>query len=707
MPKVLLVEDNEVNRDILSRRLQRRGYQVISALHGIEGVSKTLSEKPDLVLMNMNLPIMDGWKATRQLKANPQTQDIPVIALLAMARDREKALSAGCDEYETHPIDLPRLLGKMEKLLEKSVFSLAEFPTLPQDIGIQRTLLSHLRHELCTPINAIIGYSEMLLDELKSQPNCEQCHDLHKIHSCGNQLLTLVTTILNPAQLEDSQLEKNLDSFISSLRLELITPLSTVIGYCEILLEEATDAQISDLERIHTAAHRLLSMVNNIINLVSQQLQAIEANVDTPELMSSPTTRLIESAATTIHSLSETTVLEHQPQGETILVVDDVERLTTAAAEVEAKTFNPDTLADLAQRTDKLGQLARVFQRMAFEVNSREERLQQQVQMLQIAIDEVQKKRTVAQIVETDHFQQLQKRAEGAEGQGETSNRFSPVLPYSRVPKELPICSQRELSEPKIISVHSYRGGTGKSNLTSNLAISIASQGKRVGIVDTDIQSPGIHMLFGLDEESIDRTLNDYLWERCAIWEAAYDVSHVLHKQPHGSASDGNIYLVPASIKVNNITRMLREGYEEEKLIDGFRELIRELQLDYLFIDTHPGVNEETLRAITVSSLLVMILRPDYQDYQGTAITVELARILAVSQMLLVVNKALPTFDPEAFQHQLEAAYNVSVAGILPLCEEMVHLASSDIFCLRYPNHPWSEVLHAIAKQITSAVWRK
>jgi len=122
MAKILLVEDNEMNRDMLSRRLQRKGYEVVIAVDGAEGVSLTSSENPDLVLMDMSLPVMDGWEATRQLKANPQTQAIPVIALTAhaMSGDREKALNAGCDDYDTKPIELPRLLSKIETFLGRS-----------------------------------------------------------------------------------------------------------------------------------------------------------------------------------------------------------------------------------------------------------------------------------------------------------------------------------------------------------------------------------------------------------------------------------------------------------------------------------------------------------------------------------------------------------------------------------------------------------
>ena len=119
MPKILLVEDNEMNRDMLSRRLERNGYQVLVAVDGQSGVEMAVAEAPDLVLMDMSLPILDGWEATRRLKASPATRLIPVIALTAhaMSSDRDKALEAGCDDYDTKPIELPRLLGKIEALL--------------------------------------------------------------------------------------------------------------------------------------------------------------------------------------------------------------------------------------------------------------------------------------------------------------------------------------------------------------------------------------------------------------------------------------------------------------------------------------------------------------------------------------------------------------------------------------------------------------
>ena len=121
MTKLLLVEDNEYNRDMLSRRLNKKGFDVVVAVDGGEGVAKAHSEKPDLILMDMHLPVLDGWEATQQLKQADDTRAIPIIALTAdaMAGDREKAMEAGCDDYDTKPIELPRLLEKIQGLLAK------------------------------------------------------------------------------------------------------------------------------------------------------------------------------------------------------------------------------------------------------------------------------------------------------------------------------------------------------------------------------------------------------------------------------------------------------------------------------------------------------------------------------------------------------------------------------------------------------------
>lgn len=247
----------------------------------------------------------------------------------------------------------------------------------------------------------------------------------------------------------------------------------------------------------------------------------------------------------------------------------------------------------------------------------------------------------------------------------------------------------------RIISVHSFRGGTGKSNTTANLAALLAADGRRVGVVDTDIQSPGLHVLFGLKGDEIEHALNDYLWGRVTIGETARPVLV--------GRVRGEVYLIPSSIKANEIVQVLRQGYDMRLLTTALRDLGDALNLDALLIDTHPGLSEETLFSLAISSALAIILRPDQQDYEGTGVTVEIARSLEVPKMTLVVNKAPADIDPDVIRARVEETFACPVAAVLPHSDEMMKLASSDIFALAYPEHPLTASFRRIAEQLFDA----
>lgn len=289
MHKILLVEDNEINRDMLSRRLARKGYEVAIATDGAEAVAKAQSERPDLVLMDLHLPILDGWQATQQIKANPQTQTIPVIALTAdvMTGEREKAIAAGCDDYDTKPVDLPQLVAKITRLLTLTAPMSAitgqsgSAQQTPFQLHLQRLLRTRLRHQdFDPPLYSLIGYSDLLLDAL-DQPEYIDLpetlrNDIQKIRSSSEQLQRLIHAVLNPALVEVQQQEANL--FAPILRREMLTPMSTIVGYCEILLEESPANFKPDLDRIYMSAQNLLSKVNGLDSLVEQHIEFIQAS---------------------------------------------------------------------------------------------------------------------------------------------------------------------------------------------------------------------------------------------------------------------------------------------------------------------------------------------------------------------------------------------------------------------------------------------
>jgi MinD-like ATPase involved in chromosome partitioning or flagellar assembly len=223
-----------------------------------------------------------------------------------------------------------------------------------------------------------------------------------------------------------------------------------------------------------------------------------------------------------------------------------------------------------------------------------------------------------------------------------------------------------------------------------------------VAVVDTDVQSPGIHVLFGFDEHIPGPTLNDYLYGTSTIIDTAHDVTDRISLSGANVAPGGALYLVPSSMKAGDIARVLRQGYDVEILNDGFRELVKGLQLDHLIIDTHPGLNEETLLSITISDALLLIMRPDKQDYQGTAVTVDIARRLEVPELLLMVNKVPSHADRVAMATDVAEIYGVEVAGVLPLSEDIVSNASGGLFSLTDPDHEWSIAIAAVADRLAA-----
>jgi MinD-like ATPase involved in chromosome partitioning or flagellar assembly len=249
----------------------------------------------------------------------------------------------------------------------------------------------------------------------------------------------------------------------------------------------------------------------------------------------------------------------------------------------------------------------------------------------------------------------------------------------------------------KIISIHSFRRGTGKSNMTANFTALLAAEGRRVGVIDTDIQSPSLHILFGLEEREMEHSLNDYLWGKCDIEQTVHDVTPRLDAD-----IKGQVFLIPSSTQVSQITRVLREGYDVNLLNEGFHELVKKLELDMLMVDTHAGLNEETLLSIAISDALGIILRPDQQDYQGTGVMVEVARKLDVPRMVLIVNEVPSVFDLAEVRSRVEQIYGCEVAAVLPYSDDMMALASAGIFALRYPDHPMTATLKQVAAKLVA-----
>jgi MinD-like ATPase involved in chromosome partitioning or flagellar assembly len=246
-----------------------------------------------------------------------------------------------------------------------------------------------------------------------------------------------------------------------------------------------------------------------------------------------------------------------------------------------------------------------------------------------------------------------------------------------------------------VISVHSFRGGTGKSNTTANLAAVYALEGRQVAVIDTDIQSPGIHALFGLRGDEVEASLNDFLWHDRPLEQVAQDVTRAA-----GTGVTGRIHLIPSSMKPGEIARVLREGYDAQRLTEGFRRLVDQLSLDVLLIDTHPGLNEETLLSLVLSDSLLIVMRPDRQDYEGTGITARVAQELQVPRILILVNKLPESFDAVSVTARVEEAYGCPVAAVIPHSDELMRLASEGIFVTQFPDDPVAAMYRRVASAL-------
>ncbi len=248
----------------------------------------------------------------------------------------------------------------------------------------------------------------------------------------------------------------------------------------------------------------------------------------------------------------------------------------------------------------------------------------------------------------------------------------------------------------KIVTTHSFRQSVGKSTLVSNLAASLALQGLRVGLVDTDFQGASAHLFYGLKDNQTQATFNDYILEKCDILKAVHDVSDRLGEP----AASGKLFLVPASTQISDIMQMLRTRLNIERYTEGLSRFEKEIGLDILLVDTRAGLNENTMTAIAVSNTLVLVLHPDQQDFQGTAVTVDIAHKLLVPTIKLVLNDSSETLDAEEVSRQLEQTYNCGSGFILSHSEELLALASSRPFVLAYPDHPLTKRIQTLASSL-------
>jgi MinD-like ATPase involved in chromosome partitioning or flagellar assembly len=247
----------------------------------------------------------------------------------------------------------------------------------------------------------------------------------------------------------------------------------------------------------------------------------------------------------------------------------------------------------------------------------------------------------------------------------------------------------------KIVTIHSFRRGVGKSSLVANLAVLVANQGRRVALVDTDFKAPSIHLFFGLPNEESTLTLNDYLWGKCDILSTVQDVNPGIAPN-----TEGKLVIIPASDKIVDIMQMIHTTPDIDRYADGLEKLEKELELDILLVDTPAGLNEDTLQAIAVSNAVVLVLHPEKYDFQGTAVTVDMIRRLQIPAIHLVLNDVQDSLNVEDVRLQLEQTYHCASSIVINHTVDLMTLPGGQLFVMRYPKHPLTIQINELASQI-------
>ena len=249
----------------------------------------------------------------------------------------------------------------------------------------------------------------------------------------------------------------------------------------------------------------------------------------------------------------------------------------------------------------------------------------------------------------------------------------------------------------KSIAVHSFKGGTGKTTITANLAVALVSRGKSVGVMDMDLEGPGLHVLFNVNPDQIMHTLNDVLVDKATAEEAALPMNDRL-----GLKGGGMLYFSPASTKIDEMLRTLRTGFEVESFSKALLKLENIFNLDYLLIDTHPGLDNDTLLAMGVCNHLLIVSRLDQQDIFGTGIMVKVASTLGKSNHLIVnmIPAGLKNSQASKLANGIGDQFNVDVVGWFPFSEEVQRSLSRSVFILTERRHSMTAKFQELARQV-------
>jgi len=246
----------------------------------------------------------------------------------------------------------------------------------------------------------------------------------------------------------------------------------------------------------------------------------------------------------------------------------------------------------------------------------------------------------------------------------------------------------------KVIAVHSFRGGTGKSNFTANFAVTLANKGKRVATVDLDLKAPGLHVIYDLQSHASKWKLNDFFWGKCSAADTVTDLTQ------HLGLSKGALYFIPASFDIEDVIKIVEHGYEVTRFNTALNAVSKEFNLDFLILDTHPGIDEEIVLSMATADIVIEVMRIDQQDLTGAYISLAVASKLGKKPYILV--NMVPKSVSQLGMELVQKSFDYPVLAELPFYEDVMLSRSKGVFVLKHPNHPLAQQISKIADHIVA-----
>ena len=420
MARVLLVEDNEANRAMLARRLKAAGFEVVPAGDGREAVAAALDQRPDIILMDLALPGIDGWEATRQIKERPETRDIPVIAVTAhaMPGDRDRAFQSGCDDYETKPVEMSRLLGKIEALLAKRGVPMPAKPARGAERGTRSPERGAQEESGAKDLPARSASDGGSLDpslalRAGNESSCAPPAPRPALPD-GSSCPVVSKRIL---VVEDNDANRQLlarrlsrqgfqvgEAADGKQGLEMLRSRGFDLMLLDIMMPEMDGYQVLEIVKSDPVMREIPVIMISALDAMDSVVRCIEMGAE--DYLTKPYDPVL------LHARVSACLDKKRLRDQELEYLRQVAALTNAAVSVEAGAFDPASLDEVTRRDDELGRLARMFQHMAVEVQAREQRLRQEVQQLRVEIDEARKRQDVAKITGSETFVGTQQKLE-------------------------------------------------------------------------------------------------------------------------------------------------------------------------------------------------------------------------------------------------------------------------------------------------------